>query len=142
MSDTGEYYRSYACPDADFVVVVECDGRVAFAYLLDEDEVVADVWLYNVQSASPQRSELQGQAPRNDAACVAPDLELSPPLQDEEDCRIEWTLNEYGAVSKADLSIRGRLYARLSPGVKPGWCLAAKIDSSLARTLTDAVAAT
>ena len=39
-------------PDGKLSVVLEDDGDVAYAYLLEEGIVVGDVWLYNV-SQSP-----------------------------------------------------------------------------------------
>jgi hypothetical protein len=35
-------------PGGDRQVVLEDDGRVAYAYLLERDAIVADVWLYNI----------------------------------------------------------------------------------------------
>lgn len=135
--DQAGYLRSYACPDSDFVVMVEDDGRVAYAYILDEDEIVGDVWLYNRKPAPIEidRSAQSGMAPLNHAACIAADRQLSPPLGQHEDCEVVWTMTEQGAVETADIMIRGQLYARLAPGAKPGWCIAAAADGSLARVL-------
>lgn len=135
--DQAGYIRRYACPDSDFVVVVEDDERVAYAYILDEDEIVGDVWLYNRHPSPAQidRAASTGTAPLNHAPCVAVDRQLSPPLAPHEDCEVMWTMTEQGAVETADVMIRGRLYARLAPGAKPGWCIAAAADGPLARVL-------
>ena len=37
----------FRSPDPRYSVVIEDDGRVAYAYLLHDDEIVGDVWLYN-----------------------------------------------------------------------------------------------
>jgi hypothetical protein len=135
--DQAGYFRSYACPGSDFVVVVEDDERVAYAYVLDEDEIVGDVWLYNRHPAPAEidRSASSGMAPLNHASCVAADRQLSPPLGPHEDCEVVWTMTEQGGVETAAIVIRGRLYARLAPGAKPGWCIAAAEDGPLARVL-------
>jgi len=41
-------------PDGRLSVMLEDDGRVAYAYLLQDGKVVGDVWLYNVVE-TPER---------------------------------------------------------------------------------------
>jgi hypothetical protein len=43
----GEVLCSTPDPDGDLVAVFEDDGRVAYAYLLRANTIVADVWVYN-----------------------------------------------------------------------------------------------
>ena len=45
---SNELVLRYDEPDGGRSVVLEDDGRVAYAYLLEKDTIVSDVWLYNV----------------------------------------------------------------------------------------------
>lgn len=47
-SPTESLLRRFEIPDFGMSVVIEDDGRVAYAYLQQHGEIVADVWLYNV----------------------------------------------------------------------------------------------
>lgn len=44
---TGFFKQMFCDTDKRYSVVVEDDGRVCYAYLLLDGEIVADVWLYN-----------------------------------------------------------------------------------------------
>jgi hypothetical protein len=106
-------------------VVLEDDGEVAYAYLLEGENIVSDVWLYNVLPSS-----ITGDRPAN-----------SPPLNSGEFCeknnlprlshdaRIDCRWLENGVEVWID-HIR---LARLEVGVKPGWSKLAKTASPLAR---------
>jgi len=71
----------------DYSVVIEDDGKVAYAYLLNKDEIVSDVWLYN-QRQTPEQPEWTEKSrmpflnPRNYAKPV-----FFTPLTDERDIR-------------------------------------------------------
>lgn len=42
------YFKQLICEkDNRFSIIIENDGRVAYAYLLDQDSIIGDVWLYN-----------------------------------------------------------------------------------------------
>jgi hypothetical protein len=46
--------HQYEISGSGLLVVLEDDGRVAYAYLKDHGAIVADVWLYNVAEAPDQ----------------------------------------------------------------------------------------
>lgn len=124
----GPVLRRCEIPGSDLSVVVEDDGRVAYAYLKRGEEIVADVWLYNV-------SEPPAEGGFGDRA--------QPPFLNPRDyCtgtfeRIsEQSLLECVLVSpRVELRLDGRLIARLQPGVKPGWSAHAAREGPLARPL-------
>lgn len=128
------FYSEFSCPDSpDYTLVVEDDGRVAYGYLLHENTIIGDVWLYN-QHASPANTDWQ-------------DVENMPFLNPEKDVKenipailainqveVIWSLSA-SELSKAEIFIRGRLVAIISPGAKPGWSALVKADNPLARVL-------
>jgi hypothetical protein len=108
-------------PASDKAVILEDDGRVAYAYLLAGEKIVADVWLYNVAEAP---AEPDWRAP-----------EKMPFLNPKAYCRADVTLTRLEATQVrcvwnpdgAEIMLDGALAARLTIGQKPGWSrLAAK----------------
>ena len=116
--------------------VFEDDGRVAYAYLLDGDEIVADVWLYN-SAATPEQPEWRDPSrmpfmnPRGFASG-----EQFTPVADESEVAFSWS---HGAAGQTALRvfIRGDYHAMLVPGSKPGWCKLAARDGPLASVLRE-----
>lgn len=114
---------------SNLAVVLEDDGKVAYAYLLEDEAVVADVWLYNVAEAP--------------ASVDWDDPDSLPFLNPREYCRSgEVTrLGETSAVScrwidrTVEITIDGILVARLQHGTKPGWSRFAARPSPLANPL-------
>lgn len=120
---------------APWRVVVEDDGRVAWAYLLQGDRVASAVWLYNVAPAPEALAPPLGTSggprlnPRDH--CRAP-----PParIADEREVTARWEV-EAGQVRSARILHAGSPLARLAPGARPGWSAGAAKDGPLARVL-------
>ena len=114
---------------SDRAVVLEDDGRVAYAYLLDGEDVVSDAWLYNVADA-PKTVDWddQSQIPflNPESFC---DTEPAPRLTHKSSVECIWF--EEGV----EVVIDGVLMARLEPGAKPGWSRLALRPGPLARPL-------
>jgi hypothetical protein len=119
----------FDAPDGNRTVVLEDDGKVAYAYLLEHDEVVGDVWLYNVATTpdtvdwkdrnampflNPRKYCLDGHGPtlRNDSAVIC-----------------HWSDDS------VDVVIEGVRMARLARGAKPGWSRLASARGPLAQPL-------
>lgn len=106
-------------PDLGLSVVIDDDGRVAWAYLRDgEGAIIGDVWLYN-RGPTPAEADWSDAslAPFPNPATHA--LPLDVPLPTEGDLDVAWTLE--GELLLADVFVHGVLLARLSPGAAPGW---------------------
>ena len=110
--------------------IVEDDGRVAYAYLLDEGRIVADVWLYN-RAATPEAPEWgdRDTAPFLNPRGFAAQDDFTPPA-DETEVGIEWW--EMDGRHCPWIILSGRRHALLAPGRKPGWCVLAAKDGPLA----------
>jgi hypothetical protein len=114
-------------------VVVEDDGRVAYAYLLRDGKITTDVWLYN-RAPAPEGFDPaeRGTPPRNPAEyCVVPPPE---PIHDEREVEVAWDAPK-GQVESVTILIRGAPAARLAPKVLPGWSAGAARDGPAARVL-------
>jgi hypothetical protein len=111
-------------------VVIEDDARVCYAYLLHGDELVGDVWLYNVHPTPTERPwDIEGAEPPflNPAEFTAPTrLTLSA----ESPLRCDWTEDA------ARVYLGTQLIAILRDGASPGWSATAASDGPLAKVLT------
>jgi hypothetical protein len=124
--------------EPSYAVVVQDDGaRVAYAYLLRNGKIVADVWLYNrgpLQDAPEWKlPEARSLLPFKNPAGFAR-AEAFTPVCSEQELTVTWSRDEEGRVG-ADISIRGQPHARLREGSTPGWCVLAARDGPIARAL-------
>jgi hypothetical protein len=125
------FLRRYDDPQGKHAVVLEDDGRVAYAYLLRDESLVSDVWLYNVE-ATPEhvdwkdRSAMPFLNPRGFCAD-----ELTPRLREDAVIYCRWLPHA------VEVLIDEVLIARLEPGAKPGWSKLAARSGPLARPLVE-----
>jgi hypothetical protein len=124
----------HANSDTGYSAVFEDGGKVAYAYLLLENRIVSDVWLYN-RIAAPQEPEWRdrSKAPfANPHGFAASDP--FPPVSDETEVTFAWSRGTIGQ-TELRVFIRGEYHAALVPGSKPGWCKLATKDGPLALVL-------
>jgi hypothetical protein len=117
-----------------YSVIIDDDDRVAYAYLIYDDSVVGDVWLYNC-GQSPDLPEWhdRGSAPFCNPREYAGDTRFSQ-IDNLGEVSVTWIQTD-GALTSANVFIRGEMIARLAPGKKPGWSLNASKDGPLAYVL-------
>jgi hypothetical protein len=117
-----------------FSVVVEDDEKVAYAYLLHDDAIVGDVWLYNCGPApvEPEWRDRQKAPFANPRAFVV--KREAKPIVDDKQLSVSWT-DKKGVIDQVKLYFGKRLLAILAPGAKPGWCMNALKDGPLAKIL-------
>jgi hypothetical protein len=117
-------------PGTGRAVVLEDDGRVAYAYLLTNEKIVGDVWLYNVAQGP--------HVVRWDKEEGMPFLNPKPFCVDQpvrrltDDSSVVCTWSELGV----EVEVDGVPWARLETGAKPGWSRMAARPSPVARPLT------
>jgi hypothetical protein len=110
-------------------LVIDDDGRVAYAYLRDpERAIIGDVWLYNRAAESADWADPSKLPFPNPPEFARP---LDGPLPGPGDLTVRWTADE--VLLLADVLLRGELLARLSPGAQPGWNVLAMRDGPLAQ---------
>jgi len=102
-------------PQGGLAVVLDDDDRVAYAYLIEDDQIVGDVWLYNVLEP-PETVNWE-------------DTSAMPFLNPRDLCKSEKArrLTSQSSVQCAwfdtgvEVRVDGVLWARLERGSKPGW---------------------
>ena len=123
--------------EESYSVYFDDDGRVAYAYLLNQvGRIVADVWLYN-RCDTPVEPEWRDPARMpfaNPKAYVhESEHHAFRAVQAIADVRVNWCVE--GENAKAQVIIRGKLFATLLEGRKPGCSLLACKDGPLAMVL-------
>ncbi|PJJ84129.1 hypothetical protein [Mucilaginibacter auburnensis] len=118
--------------DSHYALKVKDDGRVAYAYLYEAEDIVGDVWLYN-QQQPPQTSfwlpeDMPFLNPKeylNDSANIAP-------ITNQNQLRCEWTESKDTGLIEAAIYIRDKFVASVAIGDKPGWSVLVSKDGPLA----------
>lgn len=131
MADSKGFSHRYSAPGDDFAVVVEDDGRVGYAYLVDRaDHIRADVWLYNrcVAPEKPEWNDFERSPFANPAGYAAQMPSFTLPVS-WLSVTVEWD------AGKALILIDRVLAAVLVDGSKPGWATNALKDGPLAKVL-------
>lgn len=120
MSDSKGFHIDFFDSRTGSSVLIEDDGRVAYAYFLDKQEmIVGDVWLYNrcVAPAAPEWSDPDNLPFANPSDYVNAEYELPLPSSGSE-FFVEW--QDRGAARYARILLGGQLLAELVAGAKPG----------------------
>ena len=131
------FLQKFASPDGEATVVIEDDGRVAYAYWLDAKGVISgDVWLYNRCPApqQPEWGDCDAAPYANPEAFVDRTVEFSPPVSSS---RISIHWHQQGSERIACVLVSDVLFAKLKHGSKPGWSRLAAEDGPLALRLRD-----
>jgi hypothetical protein len=118
----------------DFTAVFDDNGKVAYAFLCYGQEIITDVWLYNVAPAP--------EMPGNDTPPLLNAREFIvatpyPRIERAED--VEFRFMTPGEIQTlyVDVYLRGKLHARLKPNEQPGWCCLAIKDTDIARVMSE-----
>ena len=120
--------------NSNYSIVFEDNGRVAYAYLLDNfDNIVGDVWLYNrcTTPLEPEWKNPDKMPFANSSEYVK--NEHFDPVKNTEDVSVRWKYDDDKVQAK--IYIHDRLFAILTEGSKPGKSLLANKNGPLAKVL-------
>ena len=135
MKDFYRQYQNDIC--SHFSVIIEIDGKTCYAYLLKDQRIIGDVWLYN-NIDTPNNVDWYDKSgmpflnPRA-YAIDAPIFIITSP----EDVNLKWTFKEYCRLEKVEIYIKNTLVAVMNENSKPGWSINAKVDGPLAKVLAN-----
>lgn len=118
--------------DDNYSVLIEDDGRVAYAYLLAYGDVVGDVWLYNQQPAPTYSNWHEQEMPYlNPVEYIDKKITISP-IKAKNEVRCEWTEANDGLIEVA-IWLKDKFIAQMESGSKPGWSVLVVKDGPLAQ---------
>lgn len=131
-----EVLLEYRNQELDAKLVIDDDGKVAYAYLIVEDSIVSDVWLYNVGDPpeGPEWPDPEKMPFSNPAEFVS--NEMFAPLAGADEISLSWE-SRSAHVQQVTITLRGQVHAILRPGSKPGWCRLSAKASPIGRPIDE-----
>lgn len=119
--------------DDYYSVVIEDDGRVAYAYLMEGEDSIGDVWLYNQQEAPKDSNWDKQQLPYlNPEEYLNKDARVLP-IKDKSEVYFEWNESLSDGSIEVSIYIRDKFTAQIITGSKPGWSTLVVKDGPLAQ---------
>lgn len=134
-----KFFRQFSCKGNNkYSVVIEDDGRVCYAYLMEHNNIIGDVWLYN----SAQTPPIINWSDKNELPFLNPaefvDVGKMPaPPAGPSTVEIEWQMSGNAGVNEVTIYIQGRMIAKIKPGSKPGWSTVVRKDGPLAKKVVE-----
>ena len=119
--------------DDYYSVVIKDDGRVAYAYLMEGEDSIGDVWLYNQQEAPNDSNWDKQQLPYlNPEEYLNKEVRVSP-IKDKSEVYFEWNESLSDGSIEVSIYIRDKFIAQIITGSKPGWSTLVIKDGPLAQ---------
>lgn len=133
MQNVTLFFKQIFHPAHDHIsIIIEDDSKVAYAYLLEGENVVSDVWLYNSEP-TPEKVNWKDkdQMPFLNPSSYVDESQIQVRIAEESDVVINWPKDIQ--VNPYEISIRGRKIAMLKYNCFPGWSIMVKCDGPLAK---------
>lgn len=129
-------FVEFDAAESNIKLIIEDDGSVAYAYLVDSGKIVADVWLYN-RAEAPREAEWKLGPPKNRPFLNAADYICNPfPFeipQRAEQFGAEWFMSKEKKIGVRVLS-NGYTIGEMLYDETPGRAVAARKSGPLAQT--------
>ncbi|MFO1008963.1 MAG: hypothetical protein U1F29_02760 [Planctomycetota bacterium] len=127
---------TFVLDGTDWKVIIERTQKATYAYLVERREIRSDVWLYNhAHAPSVEEWNDKDAVPFANVVGFASEESFAP-IRSVSEVVLSWDCSE-GDHADVRIEIRGRLHARLSSRVRPGWCRLAIQDGPCAKRLLD-----
>ena len=131
------FYQWFNDINETYSLIIEDNGIVAYAYLLEGNNIISDVWLYNQADTPPKMN--WGDATKmpfmNPLDFLNEKMVILPLTDSQEvNCEFEFSTNTSELIC-VDIYIRRIFIAKLKPNFKPGWSTRVIKDGPLAKLL-------
>lgn len=131
-----EFFKQFFCEkNEEYSVIVEDDGKVAYAYLYQNSDILGDVWLYNQELTPEEAMWHQEDMPfLNPKEFVKKNIS---PISEEDEVEIRWHMKDGKELVYLTISIHGEIVAKMTHGAMPAWSSLVLKDGPLALVLHD-----
>ncbi len=124
----------FISPCGQYKLTFDDDGKVAYAYLKENGNIIADVWLYN-RCKTPKVPEWTDRSKipfANSEGYILPEGKMEDTVSIN-DVLVDWDDNDSEIV--AYIYVFEDLFGVIGPGDKPGYARYASKNSRLARVM-------
>jgi hypothetical protein len=118
--------------DQNYSLKIVDNGRVAYGYLYESEDIIGDVWLYNQQEPPQTSFWLPGDMPFLNPKEYLEKDGIIKPIQQKIEIRTEWTESKDDGLIEVGIYIRDKFIASVAAGEKPGWSVLVTKDGPLA----------
>ena len=127
------YNQSFCETNNNYSVIIDDDGDVAYGYLIEDEKIIGDVWLYN-QGVTPISADWVNGKKIPFLNPLDFIIENIKPINNNNEIRFVWYLsNDTMSLYKVEIYIRDKSIAYMIPGSKPGWSAVVYKDGPLAK---------
>lgn len=129
---TEPFFKQFFSPNHNGIsIIVEDDLRVSYAYLLHNEDIVSDVWLFNILPAPDyvDWKDISQMPFLNPITYLEENQEITR-IGDESEITISWPENSQAGIY--EITVKGLKLAALKYRCFPGWSSAVKKDGPLA----------
>ena len=132
-----DLFLEFDAPKGNYKLIIEDNGRVAYAYLSEGSKIAGDVWLYN-RFPAPEKPEWRDRSkiPFLNPVPYVVESDFHP-LTDNNEVSCEWLYeNGTDSLDRVLIFVRGQRFAEIGLGMTPGYSVLAKKDGPLAKVLS------
>lgn len=122
--------------DTRFSVILEDDDKVCYLYLLQNEDIVGDVWLYNKAMLPKEVDWKTQELPFLNPGEFTLKNDKLFPIEDFAEISVDWQFQNEN-LDYASVFLSGINIAILKLGSKPGWSIGAAKDGPLAKVLKE-----
>ena len=129
-----EFFLQAKCHfDSYYSVIIEDNGRVAYAYIMEGEDCIGDVWLYNQQEAPIDSDWSKQEMPYlNPMEYLNIDARVSP-IKGKSEIYLEWAESLSDGTIEVSIYLQEKFIAQITSGSKPGWSTLVIKDGPLAQ---------
>ena len=130
------FYSQFVCSNnPEFSIIIEDDGKVAYAYMINDNKIIADVWLYNCKAAPTVTKWDKNKMPFLNPMEFLDTSRHATRIRKAEDVSIDWKNINDNKLIEATISVNNGVLAKLLPGARPGWSAIVSKDGPLANKM-------
>jgi hypothetical protein len=134
-----DLFKQFICEENDtYSLIFEDNGKVAYAYLLENEVIIGDIWLYN-RHETPEEIDWKDKKnlPFLNPAKYIDKSKIIEPVNDISEISIIWLMDYGKKLGDIHIYIRSELIAVLREGLKPGYSSIVLENNPLAKKMSN-----
>ncbi len=127
------FFKFYCDVDSKYSIIIEANGIVLYAYLLEEEEIVSDVWLYNFNQV-PRKTKWDSvdDLPFENISHLIKPLSEQVVFRQFHEDDIKWVFKN-SLLDRVEIIKDEIIFCQMQPNKAPGYSCNALQSGALAR---------